>query len=41
MTERLIEEQIAEFKEVFNMFDKDQDGKINIRDLGELFHSLG
>ena len=41
MAERLIEEQIAEFKQAFTMFDKDGDGVITIKELGELLHSLG
>ena len=41
MAERLIEEQIAEFKTAFNGFDKDNDGYLDIKELGELLHSLG
>ncbi len=41
MAERLIEEQIAEFKEAFTTFDKDGDGMITIKEMGELLHSLG
>ena len=29
MAEQLTEEQIAEFKEAFSLFDKDGDGEIN------------
>jgi len=41
MAERLIEEQIAEFKEAFSTYDKDGDGTITIKEMGELMHSLG
>ncbi|XP_022211038.1 calmodulin-related protein 97A [Drosophila obscura] len=40
MTE-LTEEQIAEFKEAFSLFDKDNSGSITTRELGILMRSLG
>ncbi|BFF88805.1 calmodulin-related protein 97A-like [Drosophila madeirensis] len=40
MTE-LTEEQIAEFKEAFSLFDKDGSGSITTRELGVLMRSLG
>ncbi|XP_001359534.1 calmodulin-related protein 97A-like [Drosophila pseudoobscura] len=40
MTE-LTEEQIAEFKEAFALFDKDGSGSITTRELGILMRSLG
>ncbi|KAL3474600.1 hypothetical protein BJX99DRAFT_231295 [Aspergillus californicus] len=41
MAESLTKEQIAEFKEVFNLFDKDGTGDITASELGEVMHSLG
>ncbi|KAB1212169.1 putative 3,4-dihydroxy-2-butanone kinase [Morella rubra] len=41
MVEQLTEEQIAEFKEVFNLFDKDRDGFITKKELGTVLTSLG
>lgn len=41
MTEHLTEEQIAEFKEAFLIFDKDGDGSISMRELGTVMRSLG
>lgn len=38
--ESLTEEQIANFKEAFTLFDKDGDGVIKIIDLGLLVRSL-
>lgn len=35
------EEQIAEFKEAFSLFDKDSDGKITTKELGTVMRSLG
>ena len=35
MAEKLTEEQISEFKEVFTMFEKDGDGTIGAADLGK------
>ena len=39
--DRLSEEQIAEFKEAFSLFDKDGDGTITERQLGTVMRSLG
>ncbi|KAJ6969918.1 EF-hand domain-containing protein [Populus alba x Populus x berolinensis] len=41
MTEQLTEEQIAEFKEAFSLFDKDGDGCITTKELGTVMRSLG
>ncbi|EEB09679.1 calmodulin Cam1 [Schizosaccharomyces japonicus yFS275] len=42
MTERtLTNEQIAEFKEAFSLFDRDQDGNITSNELGVVMRSLG
>ncbi len=41
-TERtLTDEQIAEFKEAFSLFDKDGDGTITTKELGTVMRSLG
>ncbi|GAM17285.1 hypothetical protein SAMD00019534_004600 [Acytostelium subglobosum LB1] len=40
-TEALSEEQIAEFKEAFSLFDKDGDGSITTKELGTVMRSLG
>lgn len=40
MSDQLTEEQIADFKEAFSLFDKDGDGIINISDLPLLIRSL-
>jgi len=37
----LTEEQIAEFKEAFSLFDKDGDGNITSKELGTVMRSLG
>lgn len=37
----LTDEQIAEFQEAFNLFDKDGDGKITSQELGIVMRSLG
>ena len=34
MAEQLTEDQIAEFKEAFSLFDKDGDGTITTKELG-------
>ena len=41
MAEQLTEEQIAEIKEAFSLFDKNGDGKITIKELGTVMKSLG
>jgi len=41
MSEQLTEEKIAEFKEAFEIFDKDKDGNITIKELGEIMKNLG
>lgn len=40
-TEKLSEEQIAEYKEAFSMFDKDGNGNISIQELGVVLSNLG
>jgi len=37
----LTEEQVAEFKEVFMLFDKDEDGSITLAELAVVMRSLG
>lgn len=37
----MTEEQIAEFKEAFSLFDKDGDGTITTKELGTVMRSLG
>ncbi|XP_076096051.1 uncharacterized protein LOC143067009 isoform X1 [Mytilus galloprovincialis] len=39
--EDLSEDQIAEFKEAFSLFDKDGDGTITTKELGTVMRSLG
>ncbi|XP_069110890.1 uncharacterized protein [Argopecten irradians] len=39
--EQLSEDQIAEFKEAFSLFDKDGDGTITSKELGTVMRSLG
>ena len=41
MAEQLTEEQIAEFKEAFFLFDKGGDGTITTKELGTVMRSLG
>ena len=41
MADQLTEEQIAEFKEAFSLFDKDGDGTITTKELGTVMRSLG
>ncbi|XP_059771312.1 calmodulin-like [Balaenoptera ricei] len=41
MAEQLSEEQMAESKEAFDIFDKDKDGAINIQELGAVMQKLG
>merc|ERR1711890_198393 len=40
MADQFTEEQIAEFKEAFSLFDKDGDGAITARELGSVMESL-
>jgi calmodulin len=41
MSEHLTEDKIAEFKEAFEIFDKNKDGYITIKELGEIMKNLG
>ncbi|CAK8679749.1 unnamed protein product [Clavelina lepadiformis] len=41
MSDQLSEEQIAEFKEAFSLFDRDGDGTITTKELGTVMRSLG
>mmetsp|Transcript_14170 Transcript_14170/g.29752 ORF Transcript_14170/g.29752 Transcript_14170/m.29752 type:complete len:150 (+) Transcript_14170:71-520(+) len=41
MADQLIEEQIAEFKETFNLFDEDKDQRLSLKELGIMLNSLG
>jgi len=41
VVENLSEEQIAEFKEAFSLFDKDKDNTITTKELGTVMRSLG
>jgi len=41
MINKLTDEQINEFKEVFSLFDKNNDGTITTKELGEVMRSLG
>ncbi|XP_063282938.1 calmodulin-A-like [Pelobates fuscus] len=41
MVDQLSEEQIAEFKEAFSLFDKDGDGTVTTKELGTVMRSLG
>jgi calmodulin len=40
MADQLTEEQIAEFKEAFSLFDKDGDGTITTKELGLIIIKL-
>ena len=39
MSSKLTEDQIAQFREVFAMFDQDGDGSITTQELGEVMRS--
>ncbi|OWF37197.1 Calmodulin [Mizuhopecten yessoensis] len=39
--EDLSSDQVAEFKEAFDLFDKDGDGKVSAKELGTVMKSLG
>jgi calmodulin len=41
MTDKFTDEQIAEFKEAFQIFDKDGDGMILTKELGTVMRGLG
>ena len=41
MTEQLQEEKVTECKEVFDLFDKDKDGAITTKELGDVMRALG
>ena len=41
MTDSLTEEQINEFKEAFEIFEREEKGSINTKDLGALMRSFG
>ncbi|CAG9860447.1 unnamed protein product [Phyllotreta striolata] len=41
MADQFTEEQVEEYKQKFNLFDKDNDGLIEIGNLGTLIRSLG
>jgi calmodulin len=41
MTDQLTEDKIAEFREAFEIFDKNKDGYITIKELGEIMKNLG
>ncbi len=41
MTDFLSEEQVSECREVFDLFDKDKDGAITIKELGDVLRALG
>ncbi|KAJ7331639.1 Calmodulin-2 [Desmophyllum pertusum] len=41
MADKFTEEQVAEFKEAFQIFDKDSGGTISIKELKQVFEALG
>lgn len=41
MADQLIEEQIQEFREIFNLFDEDHDSRLSVYELGKMLNSLG
>ncbi|XP_037050204.1 calmodulin-A-like [Bradysia coprophila] len=41
MTDELTDEQIADFKEAFSLFDKNGNGSISTKELGTVMRSLG
>ncbi len=41
MSDILTDDKLREFKEAFEMFDRDKDGLINSKDLGNILRSLG
>merc|ERR1712242_312531 len=41
MADQLTDEQTAEFREAFALFDKDGDGTISTKELGTVMNSLG
>jgi len=40
MSSQFTQEQIAEFKKMFSVFDRNNDGKINIKELGLIMLAL-
>ncbi len=41
MTDFLLDEKISECREVFDLFDKDKDGAITAKELGDVMRALG
>ena len=41
MTQQFTEEELAEYKEAFDLFDKDRDGAITTKELNEVMTALG
>ncbi|XP_066242170.1 calmodulin-like protein 3 [Saccopteryx leptura] len=41
MADQLTEEQVAEFREAFSLFDKDGDGAISTQELGTVMRAVG